>query len=249
MQHSTPSPSEASTTWEGSYALHDFRRIDWGAWHAMSTTARKDAQTALAHAIDRTRASQPHGSSAVYTVLGHKADVLFVHLRPSIAALHHAEQTINTTAPPLLSQCTSTVSVVEMSNYMYRSDTDPRTIPEIHERLYPTLPPDQHICFYPMSKRRMLDDNWYRLPIDERRTLMRQHSITGRNYAGKVKQMITGSIGFDDWEWGVTLFAHDPLQFKKIVYDMRFDEVSARYAEFGSFFVGTPASAHTILPI
>ena len=95
-----------------------------------------------------------------------------------------------------------------------------------------------YICFYPMSKRRVPGQNWYAQTLDERSRLMQAHGRTGRRYAGRVVQIITGSIGFEAWEWGVTLFAADPLDFKKLVTDMRFDEVSATYAEFGDFFVG-----------
>src|SRR5690625_1664111 len=94
------------------------------------------------------------------------------------------------------------------------------------------------MSFYPMNRRRAQDENWYTLEFDVRGKLLYEHSKTGRKYAGKVKQVVTGSIGFDDWEWGVTLFAHDVLELKKIVYEMRFDEVSSRYGEFGQFFVG-----------
>ena len=95
-----------------------------------------------------------------------------------------------------------------------------------------------YICFYPMSKRRGPEQNWYALSLAERSRLMQAHGKTGRRYAGRVLQIITGAIGFDAWEWGVTLFAKDPLDFKKLVTDMRFDEVSAKYAEFGDFYVG-----------
>jgi chlorite dismutase len=110
--------------------------------------------------------------------------------------------------------------------------------PEIIARLKPALPKAKHICFYPMNKRREGNDNWYMLDMETRKNMMRSHGMIGRSYAGKVKQIITGSVGFDDWEWGVTLFADDALQFKKLVYEMRFDEVSARYGEFGDFYVG-----------
>jgi len=98
-----------------------------------------------------------------------------------------------------------------------------------------------YVCFYPMSKRRDPDQNWYALGLDERSRLMHGHGLTGRRYAAKVQQIITGAIGLDAWEWGVTLFADDPLQFKKLVYEMRFDEVSARYAQFGPFMIGVRA--------
>jgi chlorite dismutase len=100
-----------------------------------------------------------------------------------------------------------------------------------------------YVCFYPMSKRRDDGQNWYALDLDERSRLMYGHGLTGRRYAGRVQQIITGAIGLDAWEWGVTLFARDPLDFKKLVTDMRFDEVSAKYAEFGEFYVGKIISA------
>jgi chlorite dismutase len=109
----------------------------------------------------------------------------------------------------------------------------------VQRRLYPTIPDRMpYVCFYPMSKRRAPEQNWYTISLDERSRLMQAHGRTGRRYAGKVVQIITGSIGFEPWEWGVTLFAGDPLDFKKLVTDMRFDEVSATYADFGEFFVG-----------
>jgi len=117
--------------------------------------------------------------------------------------------------------------------------------PHVARRLYPTVPPDMpYLCFYPMTKRRDAGQNWYTLTLDERSRLMLAHGQTGRRYAGRVLQIITGAIGFDAWEWGVTLFAKDPIDFKKLVTEMRFDEVSAKYAEFGEFFVGklTPPS-------
>ena len=106
------------------------------------------------------------------------------------------------------------------------------------QRLHPKLPKKRTICFYPMSKRRSGDDNWYALPFEERKRLMAGHATVGRRYAGRVLQLITGSTGVDDWEWGVTLLADDPAALKEIVYEMRFDEVSARYAEFGQFVTG-----------
>jgi chlorite dismutase len=114
-----------------------------------------------------------------------------------------------------------------------------RSSAHVRRRLYPELPPDMpYVSFYPMSKRRGESQNWYALSLDERSRLMQAHGLTGRRYAGKVQQVITGAIGLDAWEWGVTLFAKDPLDFKKLVTDMRFDEVSARYADFGDFYVG-----------
>jgi len=105
-------------------------------------------------------------------------------------------------------------------------------------RLFPKIPASRYLCFYPMDRRRGEDKNWYTLSIEERQRQMEEHGMGGRRYAGKVQQIITGSIGFDDWEWGVDLFASEPLVFKKLIYEMRFDQVSAEYALFGQFFVG-----------
>jgi chlorite dismutase len=106
------------------------------------------------------------------------------------------------------------------------------------DRLYPGMPTQRYLCFYPMSKKRGEVHNWYALSMDERRQLMRGHGMVGRKYAGKVTQIISGSVGFDAWEWGVSLFADDPLVFKKLVYEMRFDAASALYALFGDFYIG-----------
>jgi len=105
-------------------------------------------------------------------------------------------------------------------------------------RLWPEIPGAKYLCFYPMDRRRGEAANWYTVPMQERQRMMHLHGLVGRRYAGEVRQIISGSIGFDDWEWGVDLFAEDPLVFKKLIYEMRFDEVSAVYALFGSFYVG-----------
>ena len=118
-----------------------------------------------------------------------------------------------------------------------------RDTPHVNRRLYPPIPDGMpYVCFYPMTKRRDTGQNWYALSLDERSRLMQTHGMTGRRYAGRVMQIISGAIGIDAWEWGVTLFAKDPLDFKKLVTDMRFDEVSAKYAEFGEFYVGKLSS-------
>ncbi|MFS0727196.1 hydrogen peroxide-dependent heme synthase [Paenibacillus sp. 1P07SE] len=233
--------SEVAQTLEGWYALHDFRRIDWTAWKEASPEARRRAEDELLglmgewSALEESRA----GSTAVYAVLGQKADLVFVHLRETLEDLQWLETAFNKTE---LARFTvpaySYVSVVELSNYMSQPGTDPMENPEIVARLKPVMPKAKHICFYPMNKRREGNDNWYMLSMDDRRAMMRSHGMIGRQYAGKVKQIITGSVGFDDWEWGVTLFADDALQFKKLVYEMRFDEVSARFGDFGDFYVG-----------
>ena len=110
-------------------------------------------------------------------------------------------------------------------------------------RLFIEPPARRHVCFYPMNKRRGEQKNWYAESMEERARMMLDHGRIGRQYAGQVTQVITGAIGFDDWEWGVDLFADDPLVFKKLIYEMRFDEASAWYAEFGPFYVGLQFSA------
>lgn len=243
--------NEAALTLEGWYALHDFRSINWALWNKADSEERAHALEELQALWDNWNQTEQDnlGSTAVYSILGQKADFVMFHLRETLEELNALEYEFNKS---LFAQYTiptySYVSVVELSNYLAKSgsDTDPMDNPEIVARLKPILPKSKHICFYPMNKKRDLQDNWYMLSMDDRRAMMRSHGLIGRSYAGKVKQIITGSVGFDDWEWGVTLFSDDPLHFKKLVYEMRFDEVSARFAEFGSFFVGNRLSLDEI---
>lgn len=245
--------SEATQTLDGWYALHDFRTIDWQAWNAATQAEREKAWTELQQSIAEWEAveERKEGSLALYAIVGQKADLVFVHLRETLEELNAIENAFNRGAFAAYTQkAYSYVSVVELSNYLAQPGVDPMQVPEVAARLKPIMPKSNHICFYPMNKRRLLQDNWYMLSMDERKAMMRSHSMIGRSYAGKVKQIITGSVGFDDWEWGVTLFADDALQFKKLVYEMRFDEVSARYGEFGPFYVGnrlTRESLETLL--
>jgi chlorite dismutase len=233
--------SEAAQTLEGWFALHDFRTIDWSAWKQADAAEREQAAGELRRMMEEWASVEAAktGSTAVYAIVGQKADILFMHLRETLDELQEVETAFNKSAfADYTLPAYSYVSVVELSNYMAQPGSDPMQNPEIVARLKPILPKTRHICFYPMNKRRQGSDNWYMLPIDERREMMRSHGMTGRKYAGKVRQIITGSVGFDLWEWGVTLFADDPIQFKKLVYEMRFDEVSARFGEFGDFYVG-----------
>jgi hydrogen peroxide-dependent heme synthase len=240
--------SEATQTLDGWYCLHDFRSVDWSAWKTLTSDERQAAIHEFLAIVEKWQATEDkkEGSHAIYTVVGQKADIMFMILRPTMEELNEIETELNKTKlAEYLVPAYSYVSVVELSNYL-PSDSDPYENPEVRRRLFPTLPKTKHICFYPMDKRRQGNDNWYMLPMEERRNLMRAHSMTGRKYAGKVVQVITGSVGFDDYEWGVTLFSDDVLQFKKLVYEMRFDEVSARYGEFGSFFVGNILSKEKV---
>jgi len=233
--------SEAAQTLEGWYALHDFRTIDWKAWRNATEAQRGEAQEELQAFLNEWTSvdAERRGSTAVYSIVGQKADLVFMHLRETLEELNAIETAFNKTSFAQYTIPTySYVSIVELSNYMAQSAGDPMDNPEIVARLKPSLPKAKHICFYPMNKRRSGGDNWYMLSMDERRAMMRSHGMIGRQYAGKVKQIITGSVGFDNWEWGVTLFADEALQFKKLVYEMRFDEVSARFGDFGDFYVG-----------
>ncbi|MGH8976194.1 MAG: chlorite dismutase family protein [Acidimicrobiia bacterium] len=201
----------------------------------------------------------------VSATLGHKAELGIMALGPDLARLNAFESEL--AAAPLVPTW-SYLSLTELSEYMSTED-DERARLAAHEeglsqaaveerieawrvrmaryredKLHPRLPVKRLICFYPMSKRREEGVNWYALPFDERRRLMGGHARVGMTYAGRVLQLVTSSFAFDDWEWGVTLLADDPVALKDILYEMRFDEVSARYAEFGPFYVGlldTPA--------
>ncbi len=238
---------EAPETLEGWYCLHDFRRVDWARWKALPENERaaaiQEAVEFLTHTEQHTDAAE--GSSALYSVLGHKADLLFLHLRPTPDELNALEGAFaRTRLADFTTAAYSYVSVTELGLYEAQArggataPEEMRNLPFVQARLKPQIPARRYVTFYPMNKRRGEHENWYTLPMDERRAMMRSHGTLGHKYFGIVQQMITGSVGFDDWEWGVTLFSEDPLQFKKLVYEMRFDEVSAKFAEFGPFLLG-----------
>lgn len=233
--------NEAVQTLDGWYALHDFRTLNWKAWKAEDGETRgqivQEFMELTGSFTDAAAARK--GSYGQYVIAGHKADLLFLHMRPTIAELIEIETAFNRTRlAEYMTRPYSYLSVVELSSYLAKGVEDPDTDPYLQKRLKPVLPEPKHICFYPMNKKREGDDNWFMTPMEERRDMMISHGKIGRAYADKVRQIITGSIGLDDWEWGVTLYADDPLQFKKLIYEMRFDEASARFAEFGPFLVG-----------
>jgi chlorite dismutase len=174
-------------------------------------------------------------------MLGHKADLGFMVLADDMWHLR-AFQTRASEAGLELSG--SYVSITEVSEYAPGLPEDIKS-----KRLYPSLPPDgkRAFCFYPMSKRRQPGQNWYTLDYEQRRDLMYAHGATGRKFAGRVLQLVTGSAGVDDFEWGVSLFANRPDDLKDVVYTMRFDEASALYAEFGPFFFGVVADLEEVL--
>jgi hydrogen peroxide-dependent heme synthase len=207
----------------------------------------------------------PVGWSRFVRLIGSTSDLMVVHFRESLDAIGAAQDALSKTQlGKSVQPIYSFLSVAEAGLYHITAELaraasarggkvgdaeyvkalaerigPERESQQVKRRLYPEIPEKMpYVCFYPMSKRRDASQNWYTLTLDERSRLMQSHGLTGRRYAGKVQQIITGAIGLDAWEWGVTLFAQDPLEFKKLVTDMRFDEVSARYAEFGDFYVG-----------
>ena len=252
-------------TTEGWYAFHQILALDRAGLRALDAGARERVCESGASALESIATHEAGGWSAVVPLVGSRADVMLVHFRPTLDDIGVAQQTLaRTELFDYLRPVYTFLSVTEAGLYhasaqlageavarggkvgdaAYREAMDTRVAAErasahVQRRLFPPLPPEMpYVCFYPMSKRRAPGQNWYALPLEERSRLMMAHGMTGRGYAGRVMQVITGAIGFDAWEWGVTLFAAEPLEFKKIVTDMRFDEVSAQYAEFGEFFVG-----------
>jgi len=251
---------EAPNTLEGWCILHQMFRVQRGRLGALDKTRREGILRQAIEAISSMERRED-GASAVFSMLGHKGDLLALHFRRSLDELERAQASVATLElSDFLEPAGSYVSMVEIGLYEAtvalnsrltaaglrpHSTEWKRAVDEdlaaqrekLTSRLWPEIPKRRYLNFYPMNKRRDGADNWYQLPIEERRRLMHEHGMIGRRYAGQVTQIISGSVGFDDWEWGVDLFADDPLVFKKLVYEMRFDESSARYAEFGPFVV------------
>lgn len=257
---------EVPLTTEGYSVLHQMVRFRRPAWRALPEAQRSEIvqeASAVLQEMERNTA----GQSALFSLLGHKGDLMLVHFRESFADLNQAELKLaNLRLSDYLESSSSYLSIIELGLYdstlkIYKELAEQGIVPHsdqwkaeieckldrhreaMRPRLFPEMPAHRYICFYPMDRRRGEDKNWYTLPIEERARQMNDHGLVGRRYAGEVKQIITGSIGFDDWEWGVDLFANDPLVFKKLIYEMRFDHVSAVYALFGQFFVGVRCPA------
>ncbi|HUO04907.1 MAG TPA: hydrogen peroxide-dependent heme synthase [Candidatus Binataceae bacterium] len=264
----------APLTLEGYAVLHQMFHLRRDAWRTLEDSRRKfvlDQASALFAELGK----QADGESALFSVLGHKGDLMVIHFRRSFDEISRAEHSIAGLAlSDFMDSASSYLSVIEIGLYeatvalydrLIEKGITPRSPQwqaeitgeidrqreKISPRLFPSIPERPYVCFYPMDKKREGADNWYRLPMDDRQRLMHEHGMVGRRFAGEVTQIISGSIGFDDWEWGVDLFADDPLVFKKLVYEMRFDEASASYAKFGPFFVGirlAPADLGRLLP-
>jgi chlorite dismutase len=244
-------------TLEGWSVLHLMYRVRWDQLRRRSSADRErlaaDAMKALV--------VPDAGSTAMVQMLGHKGDLMFICFRRSFDALGEAQLALSQIElHDLLEPTTSYVSVVELGMYemtaklheqlgakhkpgsiefeqAFDAEMDTQR-QRVMSRLFLDIPKARYVCFYPMNKRRGESLNWYSESFERRAALMREHGMIGRQYAGKVTQVISGSIGYDDWEWGVDLFADDPLVFKKLIYEMRFDEASAKFAEFGPFYTG-----------
>ena len=252
-------------TLEGAFVLHQMFRFDWKAWRSVPLPERKriavEANKIFQELEHETQHRVP-GQSALYSLLGHKGDLMLIHFRNSVSALNQVELNLaQSEFHSFLEVSYSYLSVVELGLYessmktytaLHTDGLEPHTpawnaaINDVLQRqsdamasrLHPSIPPAKYLCFYPMDRRRGEQVNWYTVPMAERQRMMHDHGMIGRRYGDRVRQIISGSIGLDDWEWGVDLFSDDPVVFKQLIYEMRFDEASALYAAFGSFYVG-----------
>jgi chlorite dismutase len=263
-------------TLEGWSVLHLMFRLDWPRLRELDESRRRELGIEASASLLATTPEPSHGATAFVQVLGHKADLMVICFRRTFDDLGRAQLALsNTGLHAYLQPTASYVSIVELGLYemtakIHRqlgekglqpdSDEFNRAFDEeiecqrarVSARLFVEVPRARNVCFYPMNKRRGESVNWYGEPFQRRSAMMLEHGKVGREYAGKVTQIISGSIGFDDWEWGVDLFADDAATFKKLIYEMRFDEASARYAEFGPFYVGLqfdPAALPQLLDV
>jgi peroxiredoxin len=258
-------------TLEGWSALHLMYRVDWGRLGQAYPGDRQQMAEEFAAAVTTGVASAEDGATALVQLLGHKGDLMVIVFRRTFDDLGRVQLALaRTKLSAYLTMSTSYVSIVELGMYEMTAKIH-RQLAEKHltlgspeyekafddemesqrrrvmGRLFAPIPRNRYVCFYPMDKRRGEAYNWYAVEFGKRAEMMLEHGKVGREYAGKVTQIITGSIGFDDWEWGVDLFADDPLTFKKLIYEMRFDEASARYAEFGPFYTGLQFSPEELV--
>jgi hydrogen peroxide-dependent heme synthase len=257
-------------TLEGWYSLHQVFQVDRSAVRALPPDVLAQDRDAVAEALSELANPIEGGWSVPVLLIGSRSDVMLVHFRPTLDSLRDAQHRLaHLRLMESVRVTSSHLGVTEAGLYhvtaelvresetrgggigdeTYRARLAERLERErgsehVQRRLYPPLPSDMpYVCFYPMSKKREPSANWYTLPLSDRSELMHAHGQVGRRYAGRVQQIITGSMGLDIWEWGVTLFAREPLEFKKLVTDMRFDHASAVYATFGEFFVGKVVGA------
>jgi chlorite dismutase len=249
---------------EGWHVMHLFYQIDHSQWNCLSQEEKRAAKTNMTELVQEIRSTKDT-HLLTFSIATPKADIGFMLLTPDLQIANAFEKRLSLSlGPDILNPCYSYLSQTESSEYTTTSEEyiketllgekgltegstefetalkefEERMTHYLKHRLYPVLPDWPVVCFYPMSKRRSGNDNWYSLNFDARRELMSGHARVGRTYAGRILQLITGSTGLDEHEWGVTLLAKDTIDIKAIVYEMRFDEVSARYGEFGDFYIG-----------
>ena len=258
-----PAESKPLISDEGWIVQHVFYTIDHGYWAALTPEERSERCEKFASTIAAIRA-HPGTQVLAFAMVSAKSDLGFMLLTPDLHDSQRFEKQLSLAlGPDLLTPCYSYLSMTEWTEYSQSEDEFKAQIEKaeglapgteafdtrvaewkghmtkyFNDRLYPNMPDWQVFCFYPMSKRRSVGANWYANDFAKRRELMGGHAKTGRKYAGKVRQLITGSTGLDSHEWGVTLFAHDLFQIKSIIYEMRFDEVTTQYGDFGDFYIG-----------
>lgn len=248
---------------EGWHVLHLFYRVEYGQWQLLTPEEKLAAKTNLSALVQEAR-SLPSTQLLTFGIVSPKADIGFMLLTEDLHTANGLEKKLTLSlGVEVLNPVFSFYSITERSEYTTDENeyaasliSEKGLVPGsaefeqanaefrlrlkkyLQDRLYPNLPDWPVFCFYPMTKRRNAGQNWYVLPFAKRKELMLGHGRIGRQYSGRIRQLITGSTGLDDAEWGVTLFAHDVFEIKSIVYEMRFDEVSAQYADFGEFFIG-----------
>ena len=248
---------------EGWHVLHLFYKVEHGQWSMLSPEERITAKTNLTELVQEIRATADT-QLLIFSMVSPKADIGFMLLTPDLHTANAFEKRLTLSlGPDVLTPVYSFLSLTEESEYITSDEEWSQTLqteqglqpgtPDFEtkmaefkarmakyrkDKLYPLLPVWEIFCFYPMNKRRAPEQNWFAMPFEDRKRLMAGHGRLGRQYHGKILQLITGSTGLDDSEWGVTLFAHDTYYIKEIVYKMRFDEVSAHYADFGEFYIG-----------
>jgi chlorite dismutase len=257
-----PLPDPTIRLSEGWHCLHLYYRVDQRELNRLDEPTRARGRAELVQLLDPERAGAPQRLQC-WLVSGHRADLGLMMLDPDPLLIDSVVQAVRASGlGPVLTPVYSFVSITEVSEYVPTLEqygeklqqdgtatTDPayqakinayaQRLPAMNkQRLYPDFPPLPVFCFYPMNKIRDPDANWYQLPFSERSALMAEHATSGMKFAGRVSQLITASTGFDDWEWGVTLWGRNPESIKEIVYTMRFDRASARYAQFGPFYIG-----------
>lgn len=257
---------------EGWIVQHLFYHVDHGFWAALTPEEKAERFDRFNATVQSIR-SHPKTQLLTFSMVSPKADLGIMLLTPDLQDANRFEKELGQAfGPEVLNATYSYLSMTEWTEYSEKEEDASARIArtenlevgsEAHtariaewkghmdkyfnDRLYPNMPDWQVMCFYPMSKRRNVGANWYAQEFEKRRELMGGHAKTGRKFSGKVRQLITGSTGLDSHEWGVTLFAHDIFQIKTIVYEMRWDEVTTQYGEFGDFYIGIQLNGEVLL--